>query len=86
MLWIAVAQTSLETVKALIVHSPSLALLNPILPIIVTTDGSEYGLEAVLTHCHEDNVENIVAFASWTLQLKGLLEKEALACVWAAEN
>ncbi|CAM5125756.1 unnamed protein product [Eretmochelys imbricata] len=67
LVWTMDAQASFETVKDLIVHSPVLALFSPVLPTIVTTDASDYGLGAVLTQLHEDHTERTVAFASRTV-------------------
>ncbi|CAM5080288.1 unnamed protein product [Natator depressus] len=90
LVWTTDAQASFETVKDLIVHSPVLALFSPVLPTVVTTDASDYGLGAVLTQLHEDNTERTVAFASRTLsnaeRKYSTVEKEALACVWAIEK
>ncbi|CAM4554737.1 unnamed protein product [Caretta caretta] len=63
LVWTMDAQASFETVKDLTVHSPVLALFSPALPTIVTTDASDYGLGAVLTQLHEENIERTVAFA-----------------------
>lgn len=59
----------------------------------MTTAASEYGLRAVLTQLHEDNLEKTVAFASQTLiqteKKYSTVEKETLAYLWAtgkAEN
>uniref|UniRef100_A0ACB8F3L8 Uncharacterized protein n=1 Tax=Sphaerodactylus townsendi TaxID=933632 RepID=A0ACB8F3L8_9SAUR len=54
------AQASFDTVKDLIVHSPALALFDPSLPTIVTTDASEYGLGGVMTQLHEIKNESEV--------------------------
>ncbi|KAL7839056.1 hypothetical protein SRHO_G00257140 [Serrasalmus rhombeus] len=88
--WTEEAQQSFERVKELIVNSPALALFNPELPTIVTTDASDYGVGAVLTQLHPESTEKTVAFASRTLtqaeRKYSTIEKEALACVWATEK
>lgn len=70
--------------------SPALALFNPELPVIVSTDTSDYGLGAILSQVHPDHSECTVAFASQTLtpdeRRYSTVEKEALACVWAFEK
>lgn len=43
--------------KAMQVESPVLALFDPSLPTIVSTDASDYGLGGVLTQLHADGVE-----------------------------
>ncbi len=53
--------------KELLLKSSALALYDPNLPIVVSTDASNYGLGAVLAQIHEDKTERIVAFASRTL-------------------
>ena len=74
----------------MIANSPALALFDPTLTTIVTTDSSDYGLGAVLTQLHEDSTEETVTFASRTLtgceRKYSTVEKEAFACVWAIEK
>lgn len=71
--WTDAAQESFEEVKRCIVNSPTLAVFYPNLPTIVSTDASDYGLEAILTQVHPDGTERTVAFASRTLTLSNLL-------------
>lgn len=81
---------SFDTVKTRIVNSPALAVFDPSLPTIVSTDASDYGLGAIVTQIHPDKTERTVAFASRSLtpaeRKYSIVEKEALACVWAAEK
>lgn len=88
--WSDEAQKSFSAVKELLLQSPALALFDPNLATVVSTDASDYGLGAVLSQIHENNTERIVAFASRTLSTAerkySTIEKEALACVWAVEK
>ncbi len=86
--WTDAADTSFNDLKTMLVKSPALAINNPELPTFITTDASDYGLGAVWTQLHSDNVERIVAFASLSAAEKkySTIEKEALACVWAVER
>ncbi|KAL0160510.1 hypothetical protein M9458_044235, partial [Cirrhinus mrigala] len=88
--WTDKAQQSFMDVKKCLVDSPSLALFNPELPVIVSTDASDYGLGAVLSQVHPDHSERTAAFASQTLtpteRHYSVVEKKALACVWAVEK
>ncbi|XP_051784491.1 uncharacterized protein K02A2.6-like [Erpetoichthys calabaricus] len=87
--WTNMAQESYDCIKNLIATSPVLAIFDPSLPAIVTTDASDYGIGAVLTQ-HHGGFEKTVAFASRTLseceRQYSTIEKEALACVWATEK
>lgn len=65
--WTEEAQKCFLSVKQLLLDSPALALFNPDLPTIVSTDASDYGLGAVFTQLHPDHTECTVAFASSTL-------------------
>uniref|UniRef100_A0A3B5PS62 Gypsy retrotransposon integrase-like protein 1 n=1 Tax=Xiphophorus maculatus TaxID=8083 RepID=A0A3B5PS62_XIPMA len=89
-IWTEGADQSFKELKELLLNSPVLALFDPSLPTIVTTDASDYGLGDVLTQIHPDNTERTVAFASRTLtsteRKYSTVEKEALACVWAVEK
>ncbi|XP_030595617.1 uncharacterized protein LOC115787179 [Archocentrus centrarchus] len=88
--WTTEAQKSFEEIKQLLVNSPALALFNPNLRIVISTDASDYGLGAVFAQVQPDGTEKPVAFASRTLsapeQKYSTVEKEALACVWATEK
>ncbi len=88
--WTINAQKSFQKVKELIAQSSALALFDPVLPTIVTTDASDYGIGGVLTQLHPDKSERTVAFASRALTTTerkySVVEKEALACVWTTER
>lgn len=88
--WSEAAHESFSNLKKLLLESPALAVYDPDLPAFITTDASGYGLGAVLTQLHPDQVERVVAFASRTLspaeRKYSTTEKEALACVWAVER
>lgn len=88
--WTTEAQVSFETVKKMLVNSQALALFDPTLHTIVSTDASDYGLGGVLSQVGPDKIERTVAFASRTLSAAerkyATVEKEALACVWAVER
>lgn len=88
--WTDSADCNFKALKELLSRSPVLALFDPSLPIIVSTDASDYGLGGVLTQMHPEKVERTIAFASRTLTAPerkySTVEKEALACVWAVEK
>ena len=88
--WTDEAQTSFENVKSMLLDSQALALFDPTLRTIVSTDASDYGLGGVLSQVGLDSIERTVAFASRTLSAAerkyATVEKEALACVWAVER
>lgn len=88
--WTDAAQNSFEEVKKLLVVSPALSLYDPTLRSVVSTDASDYGLGAVFAQVQPDGTEKPVAFASRTLTATerkySVVEKEALACVWAVEK
>lgn len=89
-LWTPAAQASFEEVKQLLVDSPALAIFDPSLQTVISTDASDYGLGAVFAQVQPDGTEKPVAFASRTLTVTerkySTVEKEALACVWAVEK
>ena len=88
--WNDAAQESFDQVKNMVVNSPALKLFDPNKPTVVSTDASDYGLGAVLTQVNEAGVEDTITFASRSLsdaeRKYSIVEKEALACVWAAEK
>uniref|UniRef100_A0A672RNN2 Reverse transcriptase/retrotransposon-derived protein RNase H-like domain-containing protein n=1 Tax=Sinocyclocheilus grahami TaxID=75366 RepID=A0A672RNN2_SINGR len=76
-----------KDLKEILATSATLTLFDPRLPTLVSTDTSDYGLGGVLSQLQTDNTECIVAFPSCTLSAVerkySIVEKEALACVWA---
>ena len=88
--WTDAAQQSFEQVKGMIASGPALRLFDPNKRTVVSTDASDYGLGAVLTQMNKNGEEETVAFASRSLtdaeKKYSIVEKEALACVWAAEK
>ncbi|CAL9706462.1 unnamed protein product [Knipowitschia caucasica] len=58
--WDNVANECFTKLKRLLLDSPALAMFNPKLSAVITTDASDYGLGAVLTQIHSDNTERIV--------------------------
>ncbi|XP_043234726.1 uncharacterized protein K02A2.6-like [Amphibalanus amphitrite] len=76
-------------VKQAVIRSPSLALFDPSLPTVVTTDASDVGLGAYISQ-FKGREERVVAYASRSLSAAersySTVEKEALCCVWAVEK
>ncbi len=50
---------SFKNVKELLLKSSALELFDPNLSIVVSTNASNYGLDAVLAQIHEDKTERI---------------------------
>lgn len=90
--WSEAAQDSFDNIKQLLVSSSALALYDASLHpcSVITTDTCDYGLVAVFAQIQPDGTEKPVAFASRTLKMTkckfSVVEKEALACVWATEK
>ncbi len=57
--WTDSVDCSFKALKELLSRSPVLALFDPSLPIIVSTDASDYGLGGVLTQMHPDKVREL---------------------------
>ena len=73
--WTTEMSAALKDVTEAILESEVLAMFEPQLETIVTTDASDVGLGAVLSQVHPEG-ERVVGFASSTLSLT-----EALQCV-----
>ncbi len=65
--WTPAAQNSFEDIKRMLVSSPALAIYDPTLHSVISTDASDYGLGAVFTQIQSNGTEKPVAFASRTL-------------------
>lgn len=87
--WDVAAENSFQQVKKYLRDAPILSLFDPTLPIVVSTDASDYGLGAVLQQTDGENTRTI-QFASRSLspaeRRYSTGEKEALACLWACEK
>lgn len=87
--WSSEADTSFQQIKACIQQAPILTMFDPCLPVVVSTDASNYGLGAVLQQQHGSQLRT-VAFASRSLteaeRKYSTGEKEALAILWACEK
>lgn len=87
--WAAEQAQAFEKVKNLIKNCCTLAIFDPTLQTIVTTDASSYGLGAVLQQLHPEGIR-MVAFATRTLseteRRYSVGEREALACLWACKR
>ena len=83
-------QRAFEYLKTAITRAPSLAHFNTELPTVLTTDASLVALGAVLSQVQSDGSDHPVAFASRTItdaeRNYSAGEREALACIWAAEH
>ena len=79
--WTEDAQHSFQQIKVLITDSSALAMFDPSLPTIVSTDASDYGIGGVLTQIRPDSSERTVAFASRSLSAAerkySVVDKEA---------
>ncbi|UYV66673.1 hypothetical protein LAZ67_4002516 [Cordylochernes scorpioides] len=81
---------ALQTVKDSLKKGQVLALFCPKLPTVITTDASHSGIGCLVSQLSEKEEERIVACASRTLsgaeRKYSIVEKEALACVWACKK
>lgn len=87
--WSSDVQDSFQKVKTCLQQAPILSMFDTTLPVIVSTDASNYGLGAVLQQQHGKHLKT-VAFASRSLteaeRKYSTGEKEALAILWACEK
>lgn len=62
MVWTEAAQNNFEGVKKLVVAILALALYDPTLCSVVSTNSSNYGMAAMFTRIQNDGTEKLVAF------------------------
>ena len=85
--WTAKMEAAFCDIREAILQSQVLAMFDPALPTVVTTDASNVGVGAVLSQVDPVLGERVVAFASCTLnpaqRRYSVSEREALAVVWS---
>ncbi|XP_003737424.1 uncharacterized protein K02A2.6-like [Galendromus occidentalis] len=87
--WRERQRLAFRAVKGAIAEAAPLRVFDPALPLVLTTDASDYGLGAVLQQRVNGKLEPL-AYASCSLsetqRRYSTSDKEALACVWAIEK
>ena len=88
--WNAVHEEALQQLKKMITTAPGLAYYSPHVRTVLSADASSFGIGAVLFQVQEDGRQASVTYISRSLsadeQRFSLIEKEALAIVWACEK
>ena len=86
--WGQAQEEAFNKVKTILSSAPVLALFDPNLNTVVSSDASSFGLGAVLLQIQTDGFRRPVAYISraMTEQRYAQIEKEALALTWAYER
>ncbi|KAK7574018.1 hypothetical protein V9T40_011209 [Parthenolecanium corni] len=88
--WTQSDQKIFDLLKTAITESTLLVHFDPALPLVITTDASEYGVGAVLQHRFQDNTLRPIAAASRTLTAAEsnykAIDREALAIMFAVKK
>ncbi|XP_030040463.2 uncharacterized protein LOC115455850 [Manduca sexta] len=89
-LWSSECDTAFVTVKNKLMSSEVLVHYNPELPLILTTDASNVGIGAVISHEMPDGRERPIAFASRVLNTAeraySQIDKEALSIIYGVKK
>ena len=89
-LWEASQETAFQQMKDMLVSPEILAHYDPDRPTVITADASSEGIGAVLLQIQDDGRRHPVCYASRSLtdteKRYAVIEKEALAAIWACEK
>ncbi|XP_043198714.1 uncharacterized protein K02A2.6-like [Amphibalanus amphitrite] len=88
--WTAALSSAVRRVKDAIRQAPALGMFDVSLPTVLSTDASDVGCGACITQVDASGVPRVITYASKTFTAAernySVVEKEALACVWATEK
>jgi len=88
--WTPSANQAYTEIKNILISPQVLMPYDPSLPLLLATDASKTGLDAVLSHRLSSGEERPIAYASRTMtateQRYPQIDKEALAIVWAVQK
>ncbi|XP_043190571.1 uncharacterized protein K02A2.6-like [Amphibalanus amphitrite] len=88
--WTASLSSAVRRVKDAIRQAPALGMFDASLPTVLSTDASDVGCGACITQVDASGVPRVITYASKTFTAAernySVVEKEALACVWATEK
>ncbi|XP_058064494.1 uncharacterized protein K02A2.6-like [Anopheles bellator] len=88
--WTTEADEAYQDIKEALISEQVLTPYDPALPLLLATDASQTGLGAVLSHRFPNGTERPIAYASCTMskteQRYPVIDKEALAIVWAVKK
>lgn len=66
-IWSKEGEKSFQAAKKAFISPRCLVHFDPKLPVLLATDASPYGVEAVLSHIYPDGLERAIQYASQTL-------------------
>lgn len=88
--WTNKRQTTFNTIKTLLSSPKLIVHFDPDKPLVLTTDASDYGIGAVLSHAFDDGTEKPIACFSRTLSSAernyAQLDKEGLAVIFGLKK
>ena len=88
--WTAALSVTVRRVKQAIRDASALVMFDSTLPTVLTTDASDVGCGACVTQTDAAGQTRVIAYASKSFSPAernySVVEKEALACVWASEK
>ena len=88
--WTAELSSAVRRVKDAVGEAPALGMFDPKLPVVLETDASDVGCGACVLQTDSSGSPRVLSYASKSFTAAernySVVEKEALACVWACER